>query len=126
MLDEPNLETPVQSVVIARASNGTGDGGAEIHAATAPDRPDVIVTVLTPLWVIFIRAGKAYFDALLGLLAAGGLGAATDLLPVHDFASLLSGAAQLSLSVAAVSVLRSVAELFTKLDQKYPTLFGMS
>jgi len=119
-----NLETPIQSVVIARANQGTGDGGTKIPATSAAHRPDVLVTVLSPARVVFIRAGKAFFDTFAGSLGLGVGEALGAPLPITEMGGPFYLGFVVGISAAAFSIVRSLSELFGKLDQKYPSFFG--
>ncbi len=120
-MPDPN-ESPV-AVVIART--GTGDGRMDNTVATTEDHfPNVIIKVITPLMSIAIRSLRVYLQTLVGLLAAGGIGAASNTLPAHDFGALLMTCAGLSVASAAVCAIQNVIELLGNLDQKFPTLRG--
>lgn len=115
-------EAPI-AVVVGRA--GTGDGRMDnTLAITADHFPNVIVRVITPLASICVRSLRVYLQTLVGLLAAGGIGAASNTLPAHDFTKLFLACAGLSVASAAVCAIQNVIELLGDLDQRFPLLRG--
>lgn len=89
---------------------------------TPQGQPDIVVTVITPVVAILIRASKAYLQTLLGLLAAGGLGMASDTLPAGDFMHTLKVCAGLSVASGVMSLLTNISVLLTALGDKFPIL----
>lgn len=85
-------------------------------------QPSVVVKVITPIVAIVIRALKAYLQTLLGLLAAGGLGIASETLPAGDFVHTLKVCAGLSIASGVMSLLTNVSVLLTALGDRFPIL----
>lgn len=89
---------------------------------TPPGHPDVVVTVITPVVAILVRAAKAYLQTLLGLLSAGTLGMASNVLPAGDFVHTLKVCAGLSVASGVMSLLTNVSVLLTALGDRFPIL----
>lgn len=89
---------------------------------TPPGHPDVVVTVITPLVAILVRAAKAYLQTLLGLLSAGTLGMASNVLPAGDFVHTLKVCAGLSVASGVMSLLTNVSVLLTAIGDRFPIL----
>lgn len=110
-------QSPPASAVVVSATAYKGQ-----TLDTPIGHPDIVVTVITPLVAILIRAAKAYIQTLVGLLAAGGLGMASSTLPAGDFAHTLKVCAGLSVASGVMSLLTNVSVLLTALGDKYPIL----
>lgn len=114
-------DTPEQSVTTFAVARDTGLPHGTV-ATTPYYLPNVIVTTLTPIWIVFVRTTRVYLQTLLGLLLAGGLGTATNTLPVGDFWHLLRVSAGLSVASAVVCALQNALELLSRIDQSHPEL----
>ncbi len=114
MPDEP---TPPRTVAVSGSAYTMGQ-----TLQTPPGQPDIVITVITPLVAIFIRAAKAYLQTLLGLLAAGGLGMASSTLPPGDFMHTLKVCAGLSVASGVMSLLTNISVLLTALGDRFPIL----
>lgn len=89
---------------------------------TPPGQPDVVVTVITPLVAIFVRALKAYLQTLTGLLSASAFGMASTVLPAGDFMHTLKVCAGLSVASGVMSLLTNISVLLTALGDRFPIL----
>lgn len=78
------------------------------------------IRVLSPWKILAVRAARVYFQTLSGLVVAGLV--APTAIPAKDFIHLVLTCASLSVASAGVSLLQNLAELFGKIDQKYPSL----
>lgn len=109
-------ESPT-AVVVSASADKMG------QVLTTPyGQPDVVIKVITPIVAILVRAAKAYMQTLVGLLAAGGLGLATDTLPAGDFLHTLKVCAGLSVASGVMSLLTNVSVLLTALGDRFPIL----
>lgn len=116
MMPTTDQSTPASAVVVS----STAYKGQVLD--TAFGHPDIVVTVITPLVAILIRATKAYVQTLLGLLAAGGLGMASSTLPPGDFVHTLKVCAGLSVASGVMSLLTNISVLLTALGDRFPIL----
>ncbi len=116
MTDDLNPTHP-QTVAISGSACTMGQTLQTPHG-----QPDVVVTVITPIVAILIRASKAYLQTLLGLLAAGGLGMASNTLPAGDFLHTFKVCAGLSVASGVMSLLTNISVLLTALGDKFPIL----
>jgi hypothetical protein len=102
----------LKTVVTARESSGTGDGGVISNSA--------VDQVIALQWwqIILIRAARAFVGSLIGV--GGTAGAASIFLPGtgQNFKVVLMTAA----ACAGGSILLNAFELLAKLDVKHPTL----
>lgn len=114
MSDEPKAKT---AVVISDTATNTGQ-----MLQTPGDQPDIIVTVVTPIAAVLIRAAKAYLQTLVGLMTAAGFG--VTILTPHpgDFFATLQLCAGLSIAAGGMSLLTNILLLLTALGDKFPTL----
>lgn len=113
----PELVTAPSAVVISGVVNPQGQ-----MLSTPEGHADIFVTVVTPLAAILVRAAKSYLQTLLGLLAAGGLGIASETLPAGDFMHTLKVCAGLSIASGVMSLLTNISVLLTALGDKFPIL----
>ncbi len=113
----PETPTVATAVVISGAARATGQ-----MLSTPAGFADIPITVIGPLLAILIRAAKAYVQTLVGLLAAGGLGLATETLPAGDFMHTLKVCAGLSVASSVMSLLTNVSVLLTALGDRFPIL----
>jgi hypothetical protein len=90
--------------------------------STPGGHADILITVITPLVAILIRAAKAYLQTLVGLLSAAGLGMASTTLPPGDFIHTLGVCAGLSIAAGVMSLLTNILFLLTELGDKIPIL----
>lgn len=102
-------------IVTAPSTAGTGGSGPVIPTGTP-----IVLHIVHPAVVVLVRAGRTFFDSMLGFVTAGAI--VPSLLSVTSFVDLLTTSALLSIPPTGLSVMRNLAELFKKLDQKYPTL----
>lgn len=89
---------------------------------TPPGQPDIVVTVITPLVAILVRAAKAYLQTLTGLLSASAFGMASTVLPAGDFMHTLKVCAGLSVASGVMSLLTNISVLLTALGDRFPIL----
>ncbi len=113
----PELMTAPSAVVISGAVNPQGQ-----LLSTPEGHADIVITVITPLVAIFVRAAKSYLQTLVGLLAAGGLGMASQTLPAGDFIHTLKVCAGLSVASGVMSLFTNILVLLTSLGDKIPLL----
>jgi hypothetical protein len=117
MMPTTDSPTPPTALVVSSTAYKTGQ-----TLDTPRGQPDIVVTVITPLVAILIRAAKAYIQTLVGLLAAGGLGMASSTLPAGDFVHTLKVCAGLSVASGVMSLLTNVSVLLTALGDRFPIL----
>ncbi len=110
-------ESTPTAVVISATARPSGQ-----MLSTPTGFADIPIAVVTPLLAIIIRAAKAYVQTLVGLLAAGGLGLATDTLPAGDFMHTLKVCAGLSVASGVMSLLTNISVLLTALGDRFPIL----
>jgi hypothetical protein len=118
MIDLKQSVTPLQqAVVVSRGEN------AKTQTVVTPGtQANLMITALTPVYIVSIRTVRVYLQTLSGLLLAAGLGAASTVLPPGDFGHLLKVSAGLSIAPAAMCALQNFIELLAKLDQSNPQL----
>lgn len=119
MADTDTDPKPV-TVTVSSMALGMGTGSGTIITPTG--QPNIIIKVVQPLMLVFVRATRVFLQTLLGLVTAGL--AAPKALPTQDFMHLLVLCASLSLAPAVVCIIQNTIELLGKLDQAYPTLAG--
>lgn len=110
------------SVVISNEKPIEQSSAGTLVVATPQGRPDMLVTVVTPLVAILVRAAKAYLQTLVGLLGAAGFGMASNALPPGDFRHTFIVCAGLSVASGVMSLLTNTLLLLTALGDKFPTL----
>ncbi len=115
-----NESIPAAPVVLVSRGTGAGTLAPDTVITTPDHQPNVIIKVVTPLWVIFIRSFRVFLQTLLGLLTAAMV--APKALPAEDFMHLLTLCASLSVASAGVCIIQNGIELLGQLDQKFPTL----
>lgn len=108
------MADPITTVVVQR------DNLVDTALTTHASMPDILVKVMSPFWVIVIRATRVYLQTLVGLLTAGATGMASTVLPATDFAHLLRICASLSVASAVMCALQNFVELLARLDEKAP------
>lgn len=89
---------------------------------TPHGQPDIVITVITPLVAILVRAAKAYVQTLLGLLSASAFGMASTVLPAGDFVHTLKVCAGLSVASGVMSALTNISLLLTAVGDRFPIL----
>ncbi len=101
---------------------GTGDSSklekGTIAVTDGWHQPNVIINVVTPLAMMLVRGLKAFLVSFLALMPAG---AATGIIPAHNFGDLALKAASLSVGVGVLAFGNALLEVLTKLDQKFPS-----
>jgi hypothetical protein len=105
----------IKTVVVERADVRGGYLDTPVGVA------NVVVQVMSPLRVVLTRVVRVYLQSVTGIVSAGMAGADRGLLP-HDFLGLLATACQMSFAIAGITALQNLAELATRVDQKYPEL----
>lgn len=113
---DPN-GTPITALVVS----GTADKMGQT-LSTPPGQPDIVITVITPLVAIIVRASKAYVQTLVGLLSASAFGMASTVLPAGDFVHTLKVCAGLSVASGVMSALTNISVLLTALGDRFPIL----
>ncbi len=113
----PDIPTQATAIVISGAAR---EGGQML--STPAGFADIPISVVTPLFAILVRAAKSYVQTLVGLLAAGGLGLASNTLPAGDFMHTLRVCAGLSVASGVMSLLTNISVLLTALGDKFPIL----
>lgn len=107
----------IKSILVARPDEGV----TSTYAQTPGDRPNLVVEALSPLRVVVTRTVRVYLQSVTGIVSAGMAGADGGLLP-DDFYALFVTACRMSMAVGGITLLQNLAELATKVDQKYPEL----
>lgn len=115
----PTIDPPQASTAVVISGSAYKSGQT---LDTPLDQPDIVVTVITPLVAILIRASKAYLQTLLGLLSASAFGMASSVLPAGDFLHTLKVCAGLSVASGVMSLLTNVSILLTALGDRFPIL----
>lgn len=113
----PDIPSAPSAVVISGAVNPQGQ-----LLSTPEGHADIVITVITPLVAILVRAARAYLQTLVGLLTAGGLGMASTVLPPGDFVHTLKVCAGLAIAPGIMSGLTNILTLLTALGDKFPIL----
>lgn len=111
---------PAVAVVVTMV--GTGDGSkmqtGTVAVTKGEHEPNVIVKVVTPVAMIFVRGLKAFMVSFVAILPVAG---ASGIIPFHGFVDLMIKAASLSFGVGVVAAGNALVEVLTKLDQKFPS-----
>lgn len=101
---------------------GTGDGGIQPGMVPTPGvGPNILISVIKPIFAVLIRLANNYATALAGLLVVG---MTSDVIPYADFVELVKTSAQLSIAPAGVAFLKDCITIFGKLEHKYPLATG--
>jgi hypothetical protein len=117
MMPTDSIPTPPSAVVVSGTAYTMGQTLQTKHG-----QPDIVITVITPLVAILVRAAKAYLQTLLGLLSASAFGMAATVLPAGDFLHTLTICAGLSVASGVMSLLTNVSVLLTALGDRFPIL----
>jgi hypothetical protein len=113
------MNDPQPTVVTVSASSlNTGRRASDPPLTAYADHAHVIVRVIQPLTIVFVRALRTFLQTLLGTLTAGMMG----VMPATDFLHLLKVCASISVASGVVSLLQNTIELLGKFDQSHPTL----
>ncbi len=120
-----HVTEPVPPVLVTLV--GTGDGGSPptptgTVLVTPDSQPNVILTVVTPIVAILIRASNAFCVSLAGSLMAGGL--TQKVLPHDTFLDLVYPSIFLAGCIAGVGILKDSATVFSGLEKKFPLATG--
>ena len=113
-----DMSIPSEPVTII--GTGTGDGtplSTGVTAQTPDHLPNLVVRVVSPLMAILVRFVNTYLTFVVGTVTAG---MTSDLLPYHDFYTLLVFAAKLGISGAVLGLLKDCVTIFGKLEGKFP------
>lgn len=117
-----NLNDTNSPISVAAIGTGTGDGGVtKTELVTSGKEPNVILTVVRPLFAILIRFINSYLTMLVGLVGAGMV---SNIIPASDFIHLVTKCGILSLAGAGFSFLKDLVTIFGNLEKKYPLLTG--
>jgi hypothetical protein len=124
--DKVTESRPVEPVQVAVI--GTGDGSrltTGVEAKTeGSHEPNIVVTVVGPLFAILIRFANAYLTTLVGLLTAGVTPAGGKILYTSDFYHLVLTCASLALAGPGLAFFKDLVTVFGRLESKYPLLTG--
>lgn len=115
----PSVQNPAPSTAVVVSGTAFKIGQT---LDTPHGEPNVVVTVITPLVAILVRATKAYVQTLLGLLSASAFGMASTVLPAGDFLHTLKVCAGLSVASGVMSLLTNISVLLTALGDRFPIL----
>ncbi len=108
-------------VNIAVIGTGTSSNLQPGMAVTGHGQANLAYQVVRPMVAIAIRFAKTYLMSLVALI---GLGATTDVLPWHDFATLVTGSYKIALGVALLGLGKDLITVLTDLEKRFPLLFG--
>lgn len=117
----PTSIEPVRTTVV-----GVGETSPKFlpsgTIATTPgaNQPNVVINVVSPIVAILVRFVHNYITALLTLVSAGVAGAIT----ATDFSHLVMKCAGLALAGPSLMLLKDVATIFGKLEERFPLLTG--
>ncbi len=107
----------VQTLVVQR------DGQMDSQTVFTPHGvPNIVITVISPLRIVVVRALRVFLQTLVGLLTAGATGLAPNALPAGNFGHLLMTCASLAVAPAAICVIQNTIELLARLDESAPQL----
>jgi hypothetical protein len=108
------------SKVVVRQTNGKS--GPIGTAAAGTDAATQVIAV--PGWKIgLVRVARVYFQTVLGVLTADGIGV-IQLSSTHDLWDHLLKAAIVGLAPSAIASLQEVLEVLSSFDVRYPQLRG--
>lgn len=112
-------ESPAPKTAVVISNDASQQGQTII---TPMGKANIIITVVTPIAAVLIRAAKAYLQTLVGLMTAAGFG--VTILTPHpgDFFATLRLCAGLSIAAGGMSLLTNVLLLLTTLGDKIPSL----
>lgn len=120
-------ERPLSPVAVTVIGHGPVTGGSApmetglVATTPAPNQPNLLVTVVTPIAAVCIRFINTYLTVLTGLVAAG---MTSDIIPHTDFFELVVSCAGLSIAGAGVGLLKDLVTIFGRLEGKFPLLTG--
>lgn len=124
--DKTTVSRPVEPIQVAIV--GTGDGSKLESGAEAvtpgSHEPNIVVTVVTPVFAILIRFINAYLTTFVGLVTAGMTPAGGKILYTADFYHLVLTCASLALAGPSLALFKDLVTVFGKLEQKFPLLTG--
>ncbi len=118
-MSEPGTP-PVTMEAVTIIGTGTGDGSPLKTGVvgTTPDHlPNLAVRVVSPIMAILIRFVNTYLTFIVGTVTAG---MTSNLLPYHDFMTLLVFALKLGLSGSILAALKDCITIFGRLEGKFP------
>ena len=95
--------------------------GATVLAVTPDSHPNYVITVVSPLVAILVRAANVYVVTLLGILPTA---MATDLIPAADFWHLLIKCSGLVLGGTVLMILKDIATVLSGWEKKFPLATG--
>ena len=125
MTPQDTVHTPQAPMVVALVGGPRDADGPTLPSGTVlitPGRqPNLVVQAVTPLAAVLVRFLNAYLTMVVGLVTAG---LTTHAIPAHDFLSLLTTCAGLSLAGPALGALKDVITILTNLEKKYPVWTG--
>lgn len=129
MIDIQNDPAKVVTAAIEPVSvaiiGGTVPAGSPLTTgttATTPDhQPNLVVTVITPIMALLIRALNVYVTAVVGLLAAA---MTSNAITAPDFAHLLLKCAGLAIGGTVVMLLKDIVTVTSGLERKFPLATG--
>lgn len=86
--------------------------------------PDYVISAVTPLVAVLVRAAKTYVNTIGGLLMAAyaTTGTEAQFVPPGDFFHTLQHVAGIAVAPAVISLITNAGLLLSKLDQKFPSL----
>lgn len=116
----------VKVVVASSGQSSSGEGlepGTRMEAQTPLGAPNLAVHVIGPVVAIAVRNGHLFFITLVALMTTGGM-TGQDIVEWGSFAELLQKCAIASSITAAFGIIKDVATLFGKLEQRFPFLTG--
>lgn len=124
---DPKVSTevvkPLHTTII-----GTGDGGfippGTLATTPGDSQPNIIVTIVTPMFAVFVRFVHSFLTILVGLVTAGMTPAGQHVLKADDFWHLVTSCATLSVAGAGVGLIKDLITIFGRLEGKYPLLTG--
>ena len=127
-------EAPLQPLVVTVIGTGTGNGGpAPLVTGTEAvtplsHQPNLLTLVVSPLTAIGVRFISQFLTSIGGFLTLAmvpaGDNAVLKAIQAADFLTLVYTAAGLSLAPAGLDLIKNLATIFGKLENKYPIMTG--
>lgn len=120
-MPENPMPENIEQVTIIGTGGGNLKPGTNLLAETSHYYPNLVVNVISPFVAIVIRFINSYLTIAVGLIGAG---MTSNIIPAHDFKSLVIKCAGLAIAGAAFGLLKDLITVFGNLEKKFPLLTG--